>query len=160
MCWWAGRSSHATSRGPRQAQLDGFNLHANVWVPPNDHARLEQRCRYLLRPPLAQDRVHLRADGRVLVALKPVWRDGTSHLLFEPIECMENLAALIPRAAVNLVLYHGVLAPHARWRRQAVSSGRPAPDPNAQALDASPRVARPRPTRARRNHVARASVPL
>jgi hypothetical protein len=25
---------HATSRGPRQAQLDGFDLHANVWVPP------------------------------------------------------------------------------------------------------------------------------
>jgi hypothetical protein len=25
---------HATSRGPRQAQLDGFDLHANVWVSP------------------------------------------------------------------------------------------------------------------------------
>src|SRR6266852_5130479 len=43
---------HVTSRGPRQAQLDGFDLHANVWVPPNDRARLEQLCRYLLRPPL------------------------------------------------------------------------------------------------------------
>ena len=41
---------HVTSRGPRQAQLDGFDLHANVWVPPNDRARLEQLCRYLLRP--------------------------------------------------------------------------------------------------------------
>ena len=44
---------HVASRGPRQAQLDGFDLHANVWVPPNDRARLEQLCRYLLRPPLA-----------------------------------------------------------------------------------------------------------
>ena len=26
--------------------------------PPNDRARLEQLCRYLLRPPLAQHRVH------------------------------------------------------------------------------------------------------
>ena len=42
MCWWAGGSCHATSRGPRQAQLDGLNLHANVWVPPNDRARLER----------------------------------------------------------------------------------------------------------------------
>ncbi len=102
---------HVTSRGPRQAQLDGFDLHANVWVPPNDRARLEQLCRYLLRPPLAQDRLRLRADGRVLVALKTVWRDGTSHFLFEPIEFLEKLAAIIPRPAVNLLLYHGILAP-------------------------------------------------
>ena len=76
---------HVTSRGPRHAQLDGFDLHANVWVPPNDRARLEQLCRYLLRPPLAQDRVRLRADGCVLVELKSVWRDGTSHLVFDPL---------------------------------------------------------------------------
>jgi Transposase zinc-binding domain/Putative transposase len=65
-----------TSRGPRQAQLEGFDLHANVWVPRNDRARLEQLCRYLLRPPLAQDRVRLRADGRILVELKTVHHDG------------------------------------------------------------------------------------
>jgi hypothetical protein len=29
------------SHGPRQAHLDGFDLHANVRVPPNDRARLE-----------------------------------------------------------------------------------------------------------------------
>ena len=87
---------HVASRGPRQAQLDGFDLHANVWVPPNDRARLEPLGRSLLRPPLAQDRVQLRADGRVLVELKTGWRDGTLHLLFEPIEFLEKLAAIIP----------------------------------------------------------------
>jgi len=74
-------------------------------------------ARYFLRPPLAQDRVQLRADGRVLVKLKTVWRDRTSHLLFAPIELLEKLAAITPRPAINWVLYHGVLAPHARWRR-------------------------------------------
>ncbi|MBI1728593.1 MAG: transposase [Candidatus Rokubacteria bacterium] len=49
-----------------------------------------------LRPPLAQDRLRLRADGRVLVELKTVWRDGTSHLLFAPVEFLEKLAAIIP----------------------------------------------------------------
>jgi hypothetical protein len=92
---------HAASRGPRQAQLDGFDLHANVWVPPNDRARLEQLCRSLLRPPLAQHRVRLRPDGRVLVELKTGWRDGTSHLLFEPIELLEKLAAITPTTASN-----------------------------------------------------------
>jgi hypothetical protein len=133
--------SHVASRGPRQAQLDGFDLHANVWVPPNDRARLEQLSRYLLRPPLAQDRLRLRADGRLLVELKAVWRDGTSHLLFEPLEFLEKLAAIIPRLAVNLVLYRGVLTPHARWRARVVRYGRPAPDAPAREHEASPRAA-------------------
>ena len=135
---------HVASRGPRQAQLDGFDLHANVWVPPNHRAHLEQLCRYLLRPPLAQDRVQRRADGRLLVTLKTAWRDGTSHLLFEPIEFMEKLAAIIPRPAVNLVFYHGVLAPHARWRSHVVRYGRPAPDVQAREREAGPRAAGPR----------------
>jgi len=70
-----------------------------------------------------------------------VWRDGTSHLLFEPIEFLEKLAAIIPRPAVNLLLYHGILAPHARWRSQVVSYGRPNPESNARQFDASPRAA-------------------
>ena len=54
---------HVTARGPRQAQLDGFDLHATAWVPPNNPSRLAQLCRNLLRPPLGQDRARLRADG-------------------------------------------------------------------------------------------------
>jgi hypothetical protein len=34
-----------TSRGPRQAQLEGFDLHANVWVSANNRAGLERLCR-------------------------------------------------------------------------------------------------------------------
>ena len=52
---------------------------------------------------------------------------------------METLAALIPRPTVNLVFSHGLLAPHARWRPQVVRYGRPAPDPHAHDVDASPR---------------------
>lgn len=51
-----------TSTGPRQAQLEGFALHANLRVAGDDRARLERLCRYLLRPPLAQDRLRLLAD--------------------------------------------------------------------------------------------------
>jgi hypothetical protein len=39
-----------TSRGPRQAHLEGFDLHANVWVSANDRAGLERLCR-LCGPP-------------------------------------------------------------------------------------------------------------
>jgi hypothetical protein len=54
---------------------------------------------------------------------------------------MEKLAAIIPRPAVNLVFYHGVLAPHARWRSHGVRYDRPAPDVHARAREASPRAA-------------------
>ena len=33
---------------------------------------------------------------------------------------MARLAVLVPRPRVNLVLYHGVLAPRAAWRREVV----------------------------------------
>ena len=59
-----------TSRGPRQAHLEGFDLHANAWVSANDRAGVERLCRYVLRPPFAQERLRLRGDGRVALELK------------------------------------------------------------------------------------------
>ena len=69
-------SAAVTSRGPRQAHLEGFDLHANVWVSANDRAGLERLCRYVLRPPFAQERLRLRSDGRVALELKTAWRDA------------------------------------------------------------------------------------
>ena len=123
-----GRTSPAGTRGPRHAHVEGFDLHADVRVGAHDRARLEQLCRYLLRPPLAGDRLRLLGDGRVRVQLKRAWSDGTTHLLFEPVEFLEKLAALTPRPAINLILYHGVLAPYARWRPDVVAYGRPEGD--------------------------------
>lgn len=42
------------------------------------------------------------------MTLKLPWRDGTTHLCFEPITLLERLAALTPRPRINLVLYHGL----------------------------------------------------
>jgi hypothetical protein len=114
-----------TSRGQRQAALGGFDLHADVAVPAGDRARLESLCRYVLRPPLAQERLRLTGEGQVLVTLKSRWHDGTTRLLFEPVEFLAKLAALVPRPRVNLIIYSGVLAPHHRWRAQVVGYGKP-----------------------------------
>src|SRR2546428_598618 len=82
--------------GPGQAHLEGFDLHANVWVSGNDRAGLERLCRYVLRPPFAQERLRLRSDGRIALELKTAWRDGTRELVFEPLELLERLAAMTP----------------------------------------------------------------
>jgi len=65
---------------------------------------------------LAGERISVLDDGRLLYRLKRRWRDGTTHMVFEPLELIEKLAALVPPPGVNIVRYHGVLAPAARNR--------------------------------------------
>ena len=74
---------------------------------------------------MAQDRLRLLEDGRIALTLKTAWADGTRQLVFEPLELLEKLAALTPRPRINLVIYHGVLAPHSSWRARAVTYGVP-----------------------------------
>ena len=125
-----------TSRGARQAHLDGFDLHANVWVSANDRAGVERRCRYVLRPPFAQEHLRLRSDGRVALELKTAWHDGTRELVFEPLEFLERLAAMTPLPETNLLICRGVLPPGARWRERVVPYGRIVPEPTASAPSA------------------------
>jgi hypothetical protein len=47
------------------------------------------------------------------VTPKRAWRDGTISLVFEPLQFLAKLAALIPWPEIHLMLYHGVLASHA-----------------------------------------------
>ena len=101
-----------------------MNLHANVCVPANDRRRLERLCRYVARPPIATERLEQLSDGRLLYRLKHRWRDGTTHMVFTPMELMEKLAALVPAPRVNLVRYHGVLAPRSAWRDAVVPAVR------------------------------------
>ncbi len=67
------------------------------------------------------------ADGHVVYELKRPWRDGSTHVVFDPITFLERLAALIPRPRVNLVTYHGVLAPAAGFRDRIVPITLPRP---------------------------------
>jgi putative transposase len=84
--------------------------------------RLERVCRYALRPPLAQERLHQTSEGEIWLTLRHRWADGTTHLRFDPLELLERLAVLTPRPRVNLILYYGVLAPRAA-RRAALVPG-------------------------------------
>ena len=54
-----------------------------------------------------------------------------------PSNSRDKPGALVPRPAVSLRLFHGVLAPHARWRTHAVRHGRPIPELHARDLSAS-----------------------
>ena len=77
-------------------------------------------CRYTLRPPVADERLHRGAGGQVVLQLRHPWTDGTTSLAFEPTTFLERLAVLVPRPRIDLVLYHGVLVPRAAWRAEVV----------------------------------------
>jgi hypothetical protein len=122
------------------ARVDGFDLHGRVAFGAADRERLEELVRYCARPALANDRLSKQADGRYLLRLKAPWRDGTTHLCFEPIELMERLAAQIPKPRINLVLYAGVLAPNAKLRKRVVGYARPEPLPELPATETQTRA--------------------
>ena len=77
---------------------------------------LERLCRYVGRPPLPNDRLEERADGRLTLRLKTRWRDGTTHIRMERSELIELLVPLIPPPRAHQTRYHGVLAPAASPR--------------------------------------------
>jgi hypothetical protein len=106
--------------GERCASASGVSLHANVAVPARDRRRLERLCRYVARPPVATERLSRLEDGRLLYRLKHRWRDGTTHVVFEPQELVEKLAALVPPPRFHLVRYHGILGPCASERDRIV----------------------------------------
>jgi hypothetical protein len=111
--------------GPRCARLEGFSLHADVAVRAHRRDQLEHLCRYLLRPPLALERLTESSGGQLLYPLRRPWSDGSTALLLDPLELLERLAALVPAPRRPLLAYHGVLAPHAAWRAALVRA--PAP---------------------------------
>ena len=110
--------------GPCHARRNGFDLHAGVVVPPRDRARLERLCRYALRPPIAQERLHLTPEGQVILDLRHRWADGTTYLVFEPLELLERLTSLTPRPRINLLLYYGVLGARSAWRSRIAAPDR------------------------------------
>ena len=79
-----------------------------------------QVCKYCARPPLAMERLEPMADGRLLYRFKRPWRDGTTHIVFQPLELLEKLAAIVPAPKTHLVRYSGILAPAAKWRARIV----------------------------------------
>ena len=105
---------------PRCAMCDGYSIHAGTVVGAGNRAGLERLCRYILRPPLAKSRLEERADGNLVLRLGKTWSDGTSALVFSPIELLEKLAAIIPRPMKNQILYTGVFASAAAWRDSVV----------------------------------------
>ena len=79
------------------------------------------------------ERLEPLPDGRrLLYRFKRPWRDGTTHIVMDPLELLERLSALVPAPRAHLTRYAGVLAPAAKWRSLIV------PESAAAAIESAP----------------------
>ena len=87
----------------------GFSLHAATTASAEDSRGREALVRYALRPPIAQERLHILPDKLVRIELKRPFRDGTVAIDLDPLSLLCRLAASVPPPGFHLVHYAGVL---------------------------------------------------
>jgi hypothetical protein len=102
--------------GDTLGKVAGFSLHAGVAAKAHERNKLERLCRYISRPAVAEKRLSLTPNGNIRYRLKTPYRDGTTHVIFEPLDFIARLVALVPKPRVNLTRFHGVFAPNSRLR--------------------------------------------
>ena len=109
-----------TPSNPLLARRSGFSLHAATVCEAWQRSRLERLCRYFTRPPIATKRLSVDGRGRVVYRYKHPFRDGSTHVVLEPLDFIARLAALVPRPQLNLTRFHGVFAPNFKHRERIV----------------------------------------
>jgi hypothetical protein len=82
------------------AESSGFSLHAGVAAKGSEREKIEHLARYISRPPIATER--LTESAQVRYTLKTPYKDGTTHVIFEPEDFIARLAALVPKPRAHL----------------------------------------------------------
>ena len=98
--------------------------HVAVRCDADERQRLEQLCRYITRPALANERLQINAAGQVVLKLKTAWRDGTTRFA-----------------------NHGVLGPNAKLRAMVVPHGPAQAIGKSEQTPTEPGCAHDRPAR-------------
>lgn len=119
---------------PLCASLDGFTLHAATRAGAFHPAGRETLLRYVLRPPIAQERLEPRASGLVRITLKKAYTDGTVAVDMDPLSLLCRLATSVPPPRLHTVRYAGVLAARSPWRPR-VAPKPPTEEPAAASAE-------------------------
>jgi hypothetical protein len=112
---------------PLCASLDGFTLHAATRAGALHLAGREALLRYVLRPPLAQQRPEHAAGDLVRITLKRAYAGGTVAVEMDPLSRLCRLATSVPPPRFHTVKYAGVLAPASPWRSRIAPPRKPPP---------------------------------
>ncbi len=109
--------SYYTPSHSARPSIDQY-CRATSWC--NDKKGRENLCKYILRPPLANDRLKILDGGDVRLELKRPWSDGTSSVDLAPLALIARLAAIVPPPRRHVVRYSGVISSHSSLRSQVV----------------------------------------
>ncbi len=112
-----------------QAPAKQLHVHAKVSVDGEDRERVEKLCRYLARPPVAQDRLSIEPEGMVRYDFKAAWKDGTRAVRLHPLDFLARLAALVPPPRFHMVRYQGCFAARSKVRAEVVRGGSRSKEP-------------------------------
>lgn len=119
----------------------GFSLHAATRAGAHDARAREALVKYILRPPIAQERLRLLPDDLVRIVLRRPFRDGTTAIDLDPLSLVSRLAAAVPPPRQHSIRYAGVLAAASKWRALVVP-----PPPLSPAAEPDPQSPSPPPT--------------
>jgi hypothetical protein len=108
------------AKGKLCGQHAGFNLHAATKVAANDKKGRENLCKYILRPPLANDRLKILDDGNVRLEFKRPWSDGTRRWTLRRSPSLRAWRPLIPPSAACRQVLGGISSSHSSLRSQVV----------------------------------------
>jgi hypothetical protein len=95
-------------------KASGFSLHAGVAARSDERKKLERLFRYVSRPAISEKRLSLTSNGNIRYQLKTPYRDGTTHVIFEPLGFIARLVALIPKLRVSITSFYGVSTPNGK----------------------------------------------
>jgi hypothetical protein len=65
---------------------------------------------------VSEKRLSLAPNRIIRYQLKTPYFDGTTHVIFEPLDFIARLAALVSKPRVSLTRFHGVFAPNSKHR--------------------------------------------
>src|SRR5690606_14907520 len=77
------------------ASAHGLSLHAATTARADDAVGREALCKYILRPPIAQENIQLLTGDLVRLRLKRPFSDGTFALDLDPLSVLVRLATTV-----------------------------------------------------------------
>lgn len=99
--------------------VDEFLPHEPIATQAWEHDKLERLCRYISRPALSEKRFSLTTAGNIRYKLKTPYSDGSTHVIFEPLDFISKLAFLVPKPRVSLTRFARIIPDTHPLRRRA-----------------------------------------
>ncbi|MBZ5589027.1 MAG: transposase [Acidobacteriia bacterium] len=119
----------------------GFSVHTSVTVPQDDGAGLERLARYLLRPPVSLERLHVDEQARTIAYARRAGHGAglpSSSPPLDPDEFLARVLMHIPEPRLHEIRYCGAYSSVVRARRRCAQATAGAASPPGGPAGAQP----------------------